>query len=152
MTLIQQATPDDVPTLLPLVASYWNFEGISGFEQERVAAQLTRLLSNENLGAGWIAIVEDVAVGYLFAVHIFSLEYFGLTAEIDELFVLASQRGKGIGAELLSVAESEFTRRGCTNISLQLSRANNSARDFYQSLGYTERSGYDLLNKSLGNG
>lgn len=150
MTFIRQATPSDVPTLLPLVASYWGFEGIVGFEQERVAAQLTRLLSNPHLGAGWIAIVDDVAVGYLLAVHIFSLEHLGLTVEIDEFFVLSSQRGSGIGARLLKTVESEFARGGCTNISLQLSRGNNSARNFYHRLRYTERSGYELLDKSLG--
>ncbi|MFM2483796.1 GNAT family N-acetyltransferase [Celerinatantimonas yamalensis] len=149
MTFIRQATPDDVPTILPLVDSYWDFEEISGFEQERVAAQLTCLLSNPNLGAGWIAIVDGVAVGYLLAVHLFSLEYLGLTAEIDEFFVLPSQRGNGIGAKLLTVAESEFVQRGCTNMSLQLSRGNNSARDFYHSLGYADRPGYELLDKSL---
>ncbi|MGB4072194.1 N-acetyltransferase family protein [Pseudomonas sp.] len=151
MTRIQQATPSDVATLLSLVADYWSFEGISGFEQERVATQLTRLLSNPDLGAGWIAIVDGVVVGYLLAVHVFSLEHLGLTAEVDEFFVSSSQRGSGIGAELLKNAESEFIRRGRTNISLQLSRSNNSARKFYHSLGYTERSGYELLDKVLGN-
>ena len=151
MMHIQQATPNDAPTLLPLVANYWSFEGIPCFEQERIAVQLTRLLSNPDIGVGWIATVDGVAVGYLLAVQVFSLEYLGLTAEVDEFFVLSSQRGKGIGAELLKAAESEFGRRGYTNISLQLSRSNNSAREFYRNLGYTERSGYELLDKILGN-
>ncbi len=57
----------------------------------------------------------------LLAVYVFSLEHLGITAEIDELFVLSSQGDRGIGAELLEVAESEFRRLGCTNVSLQLS-------------------------------
>lgn len=149
MKRIQQATPNDVPALLPLVASYWDFEGITGFDKARVATQLTRLLSTPELGAGWIAVVDGAAVGYLLAVQVFSLEYLGLTAEIDEFFVLSSQRGSGVGIELLAAAEAEFAHRGYTKIALQLSRDNESARRFYRSRGYADRSGYELLDKVL---
>ena len=49
---------------------------------------------------GWIACIKGQAVGYLLAVYVFSLEHLGLTAEIDEFFVLPSARGKGLGDEL----------------------------------------------------
>lgn len=152
MTQIRQATTNDVPVLLPLVEDYWNFEGIPGFESQRVAAQLARLLSEPRLGGGWIAFVGGVAVGYLLAVYVFSLEHLGLTAEIDEFFVLPQQRGHGVGLALLKTAECMFVRAGCTNVSLQLSRGNGSARTFYHNQGYTERSGYELLDKMLHNG
>jgi GNAT superfamily N-acetyltransferase len=142
----------DVPALLPLVADYWSFEAIPGFEAQRVSAQLERLLSEPGLGVGWIAISEGVAVGYLLAVYVFSLEHLGVTAEIDELFVLPSQRGSGVGARLLEIAESEFRRVRCTSVSLQLSRDNDSARAFYHHHGYTDRSAYELLDKTLQDG
>ena len=101
----------DVPQLLPLVAQYWSFEGISGFHNTRVAKQLGRLLSAPSLGTGWIAEADGVVVGYLLAVYVFSLEHLGLTAEIDELFVLPVRRGQGVGAQLLRAAEAEFAHR-----------------------------------------
>ncbi|MDX2206508.1 MAG: GNAT family N-acetyltransferase [Gemmatimonadales bacterium] len=152
MTKIRRAEAGDVPSLLPLIEEYWCFEAISGFESGRVAAQLARLLSDPRLGAGWISSGDGVATGYLIAVYVFSLEHMGVTAEIDEFFVLPSQRGRGIGAELLGVAESEFRRVGCTNVSLQLSRHNDPARAFYRRHQYGERSGYDLLDKMLHDG
>jgi hypothetical protein len=36
MARIQRATASDVPALLPLVAEYWKFEAICGFEPQRV--------------------------------------------------------------------------------------------------------------------
>ena len=72
-----------------------------------------------------------------------------LTAEIDELFVRPSHRGGGIGAKLLHVAESEFRRVGCSNVSMQLSRGNEAGRGFYRRHGYAERSGFELLDKML---
>lgn len=152
VTRIQRATVRDVPALLPLVADYWNLEAIPRFEPQRVAVQLKRLLSEPSLGVGWIAITEGVAVGYLLAVYVFSLEHLGITAEIDELFVLPSLRGSGVGAKLLEIAESEFRRARCTNVSLQLSRDNDSARAFYHHRGYTDRSAYELLDKPLQDG
>ena len=149
MPQIRQATIDDVPVLVPLVAAYWSFEDITGFDLPRVSAQLARLLGEPRLGCGWVALVEGVPVGYLLGVYVFSLEHLGLTAEIDEFFVLRDQRGRGVGVEMLRIAESEFLRAGCTNVSLQLSRDNDSARAFYQRHGYAERSGYELLDKML---
>ena len=100
VTIIRPATVSDVPRLLPLVAQYWSFEGISGFQKTRVAKQLGRLLSAPSLGTGWIAEADGVVVGYLLAVYVFSLEHLGLTAEIDELFVLpgAARAGRGRAA------------------------------------------------------
>jgi len=128
MALIRKAEVGDDATLLPLVAAYWDFESIPGFHPTRVAPQLRHLLSTPSLGAGWIALSGDQGVGYLLAVYVFSLEHGGLTAEIDEFFVLPEGRGSGVGADMIDVAESEFVRVGCTNVSLQLSRQNDAAR------------------------
>jgi GNAT superfamily N-acetyltransferase len=101
------------------------------------------------LGSGWIAFARGEAVGYLLAVYVHSLEHLGLTAEIDEFFVLPSARSKGLGEALLRLAEAEFLRRGCTNVALQLGRGNERARLFYRALGYRERAGFELLDKML---
>lgn len=144
MALIRRAQAGGSATLLPLIGAYWSFESISGFEPERVLPRLERLLSTPSLGAGWIALSCNVAVGYLLAVYVFSLEHAGLTAEVEEIFVLPKALGSGIGAELLREAESEFIRAGCTNVSLELSRHNDAARRFYRRLGYAERSRFEL--------
>ena len=142
----------DVPALLPLVEQYWISEDIMHFEAGRVAKQLERVCADPRRGSGWIASMRGAPVGYLLAVYVFSLEHLGLTAEIDEFFVLPSARGKGVGGELLRVAESEFTRRGCTNVSLQLGKGNDRARAFYRRQGYRERAGFELLDKMLPGG
>jgi GNAT superfamily N-acetyltransferase len=119
------------------VKAYWAFEGISGFDSPRVSEQLTRLFSEPRFGYGWVAFLDGQPVGYLLAVYVLSLEHLGLTAEIDELMVLDQQRGRGVGSALLRIAESTFTQAGCTNVSLQLSRRNDSARAFYHRQGYS---------------
>jgi GNAT superfamily N-acetyltransferase len=146
---VRNASPDDVSTLLPLVEEYWRFEGITDFAPSAVGPQLQRLLSQPRLGRGWIALCDDRPVGYLLGVYVFSLEHLGLTAEIDEFFVLPSVRGSGLGRALLSAAEAEFAAAGCTNVALQLGRTNDAGRAFYLRRGYRPRSGYELLDKVL---
>ena len=146
---IRPVTAANIPALLPLVEQYWIFEDIQGFDPPSVRRELARLLGDPRLGSGWIASVKGQAVGYLLAVYAFSLEHLGLTAEIDEFFVLPSARGRRVGEELLKLAEAEFVRRQCTNVSLQLGRGNDRARVFYRRQGYGERAGFELLDKML---
>lgn len=147
--MIQRATVRDVPTLLPLVMAYWQFESIAGFESGRIETQLNRLLTEPRLGAGWIATRDGAAVGYLIAVYVFSLEHLGVTAEIDEFFLLPQWRAHGIGAQLLTAAESEFEQVGCTRVSLRLARDNAQARSFYHRHAYSEIPRFEILEKAL---
>ncbi len=149
MILIQRAGVEDIQAMLPLVQEYWNFEDISGFKPEKISTQLYRLFSESQLGSGWIAYDNGHEVGYLLAVYVFSLEHLGITAEIDEFFILPSYRSRGIGEKILRVAESEFRNNGCTNVSLQISKLNSSAREFYIHQQFKYRAGYELLDKTL---
>jgi diamine N-acetyltransferase len=144
---VRPAMLADVPRLLPLVETYWRFEGLTHFEERLVQEQITRLLTHRHLGAGWIAEDAGEPVGYVLAAYIFSLEHLGLTGEIDELFVVESHRGHGTGQALLLTAEQALQRAGCTNIALQLGRSNEKARRFYLSQGYAPRPGYELFDK-----
>ena len=149
---IRPVAAADIPALVPLVEQYWIFEDIEGFDAARVGRGIGALLADPRLGSGWIARVKGQAVGYLLAVYVFSLEHLGLTAEIDEFFVLPSARGRKVGEELLRLAEAEFVRRKCTNVSLQLGRGNERARAFYRRQGYGARAGFELLDKMLPRG
>lgn len=148
-TDIRPATSNDIPALAGLVEQYWLFEDIAGFDAAPVRRELERVLADPRLGNAWIAHARGEAVGYLIAVYVHSLEHLGLTAEIDEFFVLPSARSRGIGDALLQLAEQEFVRRGCTNVSLQLGRGNDRARVFYRAHGYVDRAGFELVDKKL---
>jgi GNAT superfamily N-acetyltransferase len=145
------ATHDDIPGIMRLVADYWFFEGIDGFDADTLSAQLDHLLSNRRLGDVWVAASPDALVGYLVAVYVFSLEHKGLVAEIDEFYVIPAGRGRGVGHALLAAAEARFLELRCTNVSLQLGRGNDSARRFYHGHGYRDRAGFELLDKMLTN-
>jgi GNAT superfamily N-acetyltransferase len=146
---IRAAVHSDVPRLLSLVRRYWEFEDIAGFEALRMELLLQRLLKERALGEIWVAASGDELCGYLIAVCALSLEHLGLMAEIDEFYVVPQQRGTGVGAQLLRAAEAALAARGCVRLQLQLSVANEGARQFYERRGYRPRAGYQLLDKAL---
>jgi diamine N-acetyltransferase len=148
-TSIHAATAEDIDGMLPLVEQYWRFENIEGYDPARMRALLTRVLEDASLGRAWIARVYGEPAGYLLAVYVFSLEHQGLTAEIDECFVLPQHRGLGIGAAMLAAAEAQFRIEECTNVSLQLGRSNEAARKFYRQHGFENRDGFELVSKML---
>jgi ribosomal protein S18 acetylase RimI-like enzyme len=148
-TDVRPARAEDIDVLLPMIEQYWRFEAIEGFDIGRMRKILTRLLEDASLGRAWISTVYGEPAGYLLAVYVFSLEHQGLTAEIDEFFIAPAHRNLGIGARLLTAAEEQFRAEGCTNVSLQIGRANEAARRFYRGHGFDDRAGYEIVSKVL---
>lgn len=146
---IRQATRADARTLAVLVEQYWRFEAIERFDASRVAGLLEKFITQPALGRAWLATVNGEPAGYLLAVYVFSLEHQGLTAEIDEFFILPRHRRLGLGRQLLSQAEEVFRATGCSNVSLQIGRDNDAARAFYRGHGYADRAGFELVDKML---
>ena len=147
---IRPARPRDIPSLLPLIRRYWDFEDIKGFSALRVELVLKELLTGRAArGAIWVAQTQGVLTGYLIVVLLMSVEHQGLMGEIDEFFVVPEARSRGTGTQLLAAAEAGLRQRGCVRLQLQLGTANARARDFYQRHGYGTRAGYQLWDKPL---
>lgn len=58
---------------------------------------------------------------------------------ISDLSVTASRRGSGIGKELMNAIERYFVEMNCEFVTVDLFAPNDTARKFYDSLGYTPR-------------
>jgi ribosomal protein S18 acetylase RimI-like enzyme len=145
---IRLAAVGDAAAIAALVERYWVFESIGGFDQPRIEALLSDLLSKPEHGACWVAEGEGRLCGYLLAVFMFSLEHGGLMAEIDELFVSPEMRSAGVGTLLVAAAERDLAGRGLVRLQLQLAVDNERARLFYERLGFLPRA-YELLDKPL---
>jgi GNAT superfamily N-acetyltransferase len=148
---IRLAAVGDAAAIAALVERYWVFESIGGFDQPRIEARLSDLLSQPERGACWVAEGEGRLCGYLLAVFMFSLEHGGLMAEIDELFVSPEMRSAGVGTLLVAAAERDLAGRGLVRLQLQLAADNERARLFYERLGFLPRA-YELLDKPLREG
>ena len=87
----------------------------------------------------WLAIEEGAIVGMISLSHRPQARLGGTLATIDELVIHSSQRGKGIGGELLEAAKEESMRLGAVRLELETSRARDAyTREFYPKHGFTE--------------
>jgi len=136
----------DLPNLRKLARAYWQFETIPGFgnaRYQRIAAKISRTPS---MGSIWVAVEGDRLIGYLVVVLLMSLEYGGIAAEIDELYVDVSARGRGVGGALLKAARQRLWQKGITQMSLRVGKSNPSAVRFYRRLGFRKRSEYLVMD------
>ena len=147
--MIRLADKTDIDALLPLVESYWHFEGLSSFDATRIRGNLEWLIAKPDAGVIYCAEEDGRLVGYLILVYVFSLEHFGLTTEIDEFYIDAPHRSRGVGEQLLAAAELSARQAGCRNLSLQIGHHNAKARAFYVRNGFRARTGFELLEKDL---
>lgn len=146
---IRAATPADAGALLPLLQAYWTFEGTAGFEAKTLQRRLSEFLSNRTYGLAWVAQDEGRLIGYLLAAFVFSFEYGGRMAELDEFFVDEANRGRGIGRRMLETARQALQREGCAALQLQVADANRQAQSFYSSFGFAPKRGYRLWTVTL---
>ncbi|HEX8050961.1 MAG TPA: GNAT family N-acetyltransferase [Solirubrobacterales bacterium] len=65
----------------------------------------------------------------------------GLEAHLQELYVVPSLRGRGIGRALLEGAIELSRERGADGIDLNTGETDTAARALYESMGFTNREG-----------
>ena len=148
-SLIRLARDSDLENLASLVALYWEFESMEGFDRARIITLLADFLSKPQRGSCWVAEQGGHLVGYLLAIYLFSLEHGGMMAEIDEFFVLNENRSLHTGTALLDTASQSMMQEGITRLQLQLGTQNSSAKRFYERRGFRSISGRDILSKAL---
>jgi ribosomal protein S18 acetylase RimI-like enzyme len=146
---ILPAEADAIPALVEMMRLYWEFEQIRGFDAHIAERLLSGFLKQPELGRGWIAYDDQQVLGYLLCSRVFSFEYGGPTAAIDEIYVIADARGRGVGKLLVGTAEKIMREQGCVHIEMEVSARNVRAQHFYSVLGFSTRVGYSLMQKAL---
>lgn len=88
-------------------------------------------ISNENLGKCWLICFENEIVGYIILTFVFSFEYGGKIAFVDELFIKETARGKGIGKEAILFVQAEVPKLSLKLLYLEVEPHNKNAQKLY---------------------
>jgi len=88
-------------------------------------------ISNEHLGKSWLIYSENKIVGYIILTFIFSFEYGGKIAFVDELFIKETARGKGIGREAIQFIQAELPKLSLKLLYLEVEPHNENAQKLY---------------------
>jgi GNAT superfamily N-acetyltransferase len=82
--------------------------------------------------------VDGEPVGYMALSTGFSMESGGPDGCIDELYLVESMRGRGLGSRMLAHADEVFSGLGVRRIYLEVEKHNPRARSLYADSGYAE--------------
>jgi len=88
-------------------------------------------ITNEHLGRAWLIFSEEELVGYVILTFVFSFEYQGRIAFIDEIYLKKSARGKGIGAKTLQFIKEQIPKLSLKLLYLEVEHHNENAQKLY---------------------
>jgi len=125
----------DAPTVIAMMQDFY---AIDGYPMDAAVSKglFFEFIENEALGRGWVILADGQPVGYVILTFVFSFEYAGRIAFLDELFVLETMRGKGIAKQALDFIAEQAKMLSVKIIYLEVEPHNDNAKKLYLSKGF----------------
>jgi len=134
MTGTRSATTDDIPILVDLMEEFYA-EADYPLDRRWAADSFSALLLDAGLGSVWIVFHDSEPAGYAVLTVRFSMEYGGLDAFIDDLFVRPGHRRLGLGRAALRALFDECERRRVLAVHVEVGHDNVAAKELYRGYG-----------------
>ena len=147
-TALHLARPENIEALLPLVAGFHAEQAITQTEEQRRAG-LVPLLEGSPLGAVYLIGPKRAPIGYIVVTFGWSVEFGGMDAFVDELFVRPAVRGRGIATDVLSALPRALGQAGIRAIHLEVDQDNSAAQKLYARSGFRPRPRYVVMTREL---
>jgi len=127
----------DAPTVITMMEQFY---AIDGYPMDAAVSKALffEFIENDNLGKGWAILADGKPVGYLILTFVFSFEYAGRIAFLDELFVTEEMRGQGIAKQVLDFVSAEARALSVKIIYLEIEPHNEAAKRLYLSKNFME--------------
>ncbi len=134
---VRGAGPPDRPALVKMMEEFYAEAG-TAFDAKKTADAFDEILRDDTIGRVWILECDGTAAGYVILTFGFSLEYGGRDAFVDDLFVRAGHRGRGLGRAAIETVFEECRRRRVRALHLEVARANVAAKELYRRFGFID--------------
>jgi GNAT superfamily N-acetyltransferase len=142
----REATIDDVSTLVGMMSEFYA-EAQFALDTEWATLSFSALLGDPSRGGVWIVSLDNATAGYVVVTHRFSMEFGGMDAFIDDLFVRSNFRRQGIGKAALNAAFDACARRKVLAVHVETSVGDSPAVALYGSFGMRDRKRLLLTRK-----
>ena len=126
------------PNIETIVSMMQEFYAIDGYPISIDVSKtlFQEFISNENLGKAWLIFSDNEIVGYIILTFVFSFEYQGRIAFLDELYVTETARGKGIGSKAIEFVKTESHKLSLKLTYLEVEPHNENAQKLYLANGF----------------
>jgi GNAT superfamily N-acetyltransferase len=140
-TRIAPVTESELEALLPLIASYQEFYEAEDVDTERNRSFFRRFLAPSEVGMLIGAWRDDELRGYACLYWHFSSTRAVETVLMNDLFVVPSARGEGVGRALIEASVAFARERGAASLEWSTAPDNDRAQSLYDTTG-AERSAW----------
>ncbi len=125
--------PLQIPQIETITKMMQEFYAIDNYsiDTENSKKLFEEFIANENLGKAWLIYNENEIAGYVILTFVFSFEYGGRIAFLDELYIKESQREKGIGKKTVEFIKNEVASLNVKLIYLEVENHNHNAQKLY---------------------
>jgi GNAT superfamily N-acetyltransferase len=134
---VRPATRHDVPQLVALMTEFYAEAGFALLAGPAARA-FERLVADPSLGGVWLLAADGVPAGYVAVTLAFSLEHGGLRGFVDDLFVRAPARGRGLAAAGLTAVRDACEALGVRALYVETGEESAAARRLYERQGFTD--------------
>ena len=126
----------DIPAVIEMMEEFY---AIDGYPIDPAVSRdlMLEFLENDILGKGWLIMADGEVMGYVILTFVFSFEYKGRIAFLDELFISPNARGKGLGKQTLNFIHEQAKLHSVRIIYLEIESHNSIAQKLYLSKNYT---------------
>lgn len=132
----------EIDDLLSMMKEFYSSDNYP-FELKVSKKLLIEFINNSDFGRAWLILSDDKIVGYVILSFIFSFEYQGRIAFLDELYLIDTAREKGIGSQTLLFIKTVSQKLSLKLIYLELEKHNLKADKLYL------KSGFEIHNRKL---
>jgi len=122
----------NIDIILPMMQDFYAIDGYP-IDVEVSRKLFEEFIADEKLGRAWLIYFEDEIVGYVILTFVFSFEYKGTIAFLDELYLNEKSRGKGIGKQVVDFIHQEAITLSLKIIYLEVEGHNEMAQKLYLS-------------------
>lgn len=145
-TTYKPISPADIEATVAMMADFYAIDGYP-MERQRSKALFREFIANENLGRCWLIERDAEVAGYVILAFIFSFEFGGKLAFVDELYIKAEFRGKGIGKDTIDFIKSEARALDLKLLYLEVEHHNSAAKKLYLDKGFESHKRQLLYHK-----
>ena len=124
-------------------------EGDYQLDRAHAADAFSQLLADERLGYVWILEDNRGPAGHIVLTLRFAMEYGGIIACLDDLYVRAASRNRGLATRALFEARRFCEGRGIRAITVETGFGNAAAQRAYRRVGFAEAPDRQLLALAL---
>lgn len=145
---MRKATEHDLLLFLELMTEFY---AESGYELERKSTTqaFQTILKQPNLGQIWLIQDGTTDVGHVLVTFKFAMEYAGMIACIDDLFVLAAYRNRGLSTAALEKIRAYCEENQLRGMTVEVGNDNAPAQKVYRRVGFMTLKNRQLLGLSL---